>query len=79
MPEYVERFAVGAEVRIEDASVLKSFAASWKLHNPLKPEQLAFAGKLGVVTEVGFYHGGDPLYQVAGAPGVWHEVCLRAP
>ena len=26
---------------------------------------------------VGFYHGGDALYELEGVPGVWHEVCLR--
>ena len=26
---------------------------------------------------VGYYHGGDVLYELEGVPGVWHEVCLR--
>jgi hypothetical protein len=30
------------------------------------------------VKDVGFYHGGDELYQVAGIPGTWHEECLEA-
>jgi hypothetical protein len=28
------------------------------------------------VQEVGFYHGGDVLYQLRGVPGTWHECCL---
>ena len=31
---------------------------------------------IGVVSSVGFYHGGDELYVIEGIPGVWHEVCL---
>jgi hypothetical protein len=23
-----------------------------------------------------FYHGGDPLYGLRDAPGLWHEQCL---
>jgi hypothetical protein len=30
------------------------------------------------VRDVGFYHGGDVLYHLDGAPGIWHEVCLHA-
>ena len=31
----------------------------------------------GVEAGVAFYHGGDPLYKLAGIPGLWHEQCLR--
>lgn len=76
MPAYSEKFQVGTAVQIADASVLKRFHSTWHLHNSLVPEQLAWAGRRAVVSEVGFYHGGDPLYMLQGMPGVWHEGCL---
>ena len=51
---------------------------TWKLHDKLRPEQLEFAGRTGKIKSVGFYHGGDELYQVEGIPGIWHEQCLEA-
>ena len=50
----------------------------WHLHNPLQPGQLEFAGRIAIVAEVGYYHGGDELYQLKDLPGVWHEVCLES-
>jgi hypothetical protein len=44
----------------------------------LEPEQLRFADKIAKVKSVGFYHGGDELYELKGVPGMWHEQCLRA-
>ena len=78
MPAYAEKFPAGSEVRVADALTLERFRAGWHLHNSLLPEQLAWAGKRAVVAEVGFYHGGDPLYVLRGVPGVWHEACLTA-
>jgi hypothetical protein len=43
---------------------------TWKLHNKLQPERLAYAGMIGMVERVGFYRGGDELYEVEGAPGI---------
>jgi hypothetical protein len=63
-------------VRIADRPVLERFLTTWKFDNPLKSEQLAFAGKVAKITNVGFYHGGDPLYVLDEVPGVWHEQCL---
>ena len=62
MPAYEGKFPGGSEVQIADSSSLEQFRASWRLHNSLQPEQLAYAGKRAVVAEVGYYHGGDPLY-----------------
>ena len=76
MPPYQEQFPVGSRVRILDREPLARFAREWKYHNPLTPAQLEFAGTEGVVSDVAFYHGGDPLYSLAGLPGVWHEQCL---
>ena len=78
MPAYQERFAVGSRVRIASRDELETFQREWTLHNPLTAEQLPFANRESVVADVGFYHGGDPLYVLADIPGVWHETCLAA-
>jgi hypothetical protein len=74
---YEEAFPVGSIVRIADRPSLETFMASWRYHNKLQLEQLAYADRLTTVETVGFYHGGDPLYTLAGIPGVWLEQCLR--
>jgi len=76
MPPYQELYAVGTQVRIADLPALEQFRTSWRFHHPLGIEQLAFAGKSAIVLDVGYYHGGDVLYQLIGAPGIWHEQCL---
>jgi len=45
---------------------------------PLTAEQVPFADREALVKEVGFYHGGDPLYSLEEIPGVWHEECLSS-
>jgi len=77
MKPYEAAFSVGSKVRIADIERLKHFKKTWKFHNPLSVEQLAFAGKSVAVAKVGFYHGGDPLYVLEKIPGVWHEECLE--
>jgi hypothetical protein len=74
---YKAAFPAGTEVRIADHAFLKDFAATWKYHHKLQPEQLAYAGHEARIEEVGYYHGGDPLYKLAGIPGLWLEQCLR--
>jgi len=74
---YSERFPVGASVRVVPLSEHKRFSSEWKWHHPLQSDQLRFAGVVAKVREVGFYHGGDVLYQLDGLPGTWHEQCLR--
>jgi hypothetical protein len=76
MRPYKAAFAVGSNVTIANLSNLEEFRRTWRFHNPLQEEQLAYAGKEARVAKVGFYHGGDPLYEMEGIPGVWHEVCL---
>jgi hypothetical protein len=78
MQPYKEAFAVGSDVTIANLSDLEEFLRTWRFHNPIREEQLAYAGKLTRVVKVGFYFGGDPLYQLEGIPGVWHEVCLSS-
>jgi hypothetical protein len=75
---YNADFPAGTAVRIAERSDLETFAERWRLHNPLVPEQLAFAGKTATVKSVGYYHGADELYVLVGIPGVWHEACLAA-
>jgi len=74
---YKEAFPVGTEVRIANRTSLDEFKATWQYHHKLRPEQLAYADRQTTVAEVGFYHGGDPVYTLAGVPGLWLEQCLR--
>jgi hypothetical protein len=75
---YKEEFPVGSVVKIAERGALEDFVRNWKFHNKLQPEQLDHAGKIGKIKSVGFYHGGDELYQIEGIPGVWHQQCLEA-
>jgi hypothetical protein len=77
MKPYEAAFSVGTHVRVADLQDLASFFSEWKYHNRLELHQLEFAAKAAVVSELGYYHGGDPLYVLEGVPGVWHECCLR--
>ncbi len=78
MADYDADFPVGTRVRIRERSRLEAFEHEWKYHHPLQPEQLAFAGKVATVKEVGYYHGGAVLYQLNDVPGTWHETCLES-
>ena len=78
MPNYREKFPAGTRVRVVSREALEQFRREWRLHNPLASAQLNFGGHEAVVAEVGFYHGGDALYTLAGIPGVWHERCLSS-
>lgn len=73
---YKEEYPVGTLVRIINREHLDKFNKTWKFHNPLKPEQLNYAGYVSKVKEVSFYHGGDELYTLEEVPGIWHEDCL---
>jgi hypothetical protein len=77
MKPYEAAFAPNQSVSIKNREFLESFKATWKLHNPLQDEQLEFASRPTIVKEVGYYHGGDPLYVLRDIPGVWHEGCLQ--
>jgi hypothetical protein len=74
---YKEAFPVGARVRIGSRAVLGTFARDWKLHHPLQPEQMKYAGTQATVKSVGFYHGGDVIYVLESVSGTWHETCLE--
>ncbi|HXW54314.1 MAG TPA: hypothetical protein VEJ67_01105 [Candidatus Cybelea sp.] len=74
---YKATYPVGLKVRVADRAFLESFLATWKYHHKLQPDQLAYANRIATVENVGFYHGGDQLYNLEGIPGIWHEQCLR--
>jgi hypothetical protein len=74
---YKEAFPAGTEVRVADRAFLDDFLATWKYHHKLRSEQLAYADRVTKVEGVSFYHGGDPVYKLAGIPGLWLEQCLR--
>ena len=75
---YVARFAVGSRVRVVSRKALEEFRRNWKLHNALTDDQLRSADAEALVAEIGYYHGGDPLYNLLGIAGIWHEQCLVA-
>lgn len=74
---YKEAFPEGTTVRVADRAFLEEFMQMWKYHHKLQPEQLEYADRTATVQKVGFYHGGDPVYTLAGVPGQWLEQCLR--
>ena len=74
---YQEAFPQGSTIRIADLPTLEGFMLSWRYHHKLQPEQLTYAGRVTTVEEVGFYHGGDPVYKLDGIPGLWLEQCLE--
>jgi hypothetical protein len=75
---YKAAFPKGAKVRVADRQFLERFMAEWKYHHKLQAEQLAYASIVATVEKVGFYHGGDVLYNLMDIPGIWHEQCLSA-
>lgn len=74
---YREKYPVGNIVQVAKRDFLEDFMQTWKFHHRLQPEQLAHAGVVGKVKSVGFYHGGDVLYEIEDVPGIWHECCLE--
>jgi hypothetical protein len=74
---YKEKYPTGRSIKIAPVEKLRAFMRpQWKYHHPVSDEQLASAGKSDKVRSVGFYHGGDILYQLLNEPGTWHEACL---
>ena len=54
-------------------SQLAAFTRDWKFHHPLSDEQLRLGDTVARVRKVGFYHGGDVLYELENIEGIWHE------
>jgi hypothetical protein len=73
---YQEKYKAGTEVQIASRENLEAFRRDWTFHHPLEAGQLAFAGTTDTVKSVGFYHGGDVIYTLERASGVWHEQLL---
>ena len=73
---YREKYGIGTVVKIAPLHRLQAFKRDWKYHHPLSEEQLTFAGTTDKVRSVGFYHGGDVLYHLERASGIWHEELL---
>jgi len=76
MTPYKAAFAIGADVRIADASRLTEFQQTWRYHHKLTAVQIKYAGVVTRVDKIGYYHGGDVLYWLRDVPGTWHEQCL---
>jgi hypothetical protein len=75
---YKLEFPEGTRVRIASRQELERFQREWRLHDPLQPEQLAFADHISTVARTGIYHRGDELYWFDDIPRTWHECCLCA-
>ncbi len=78
LPPYQEQFPVGSRVRVKERQFLELFQREWKYHNPISADQIDAAGRTDTVKGVGFYHGGDVLYELSEIQGTWHEVCLES-
>ena len=59
---YSPEFLKGTKLRIASRTVLEEFATTCKHHNPLTQDQPKLHNVEAVVEELGFYHGGDELY-----------------
>jgi hypothetical protein len=75
---YSAEYPIGTRVRVRDRASLDAFVHEWRFHHPLEPLQLESAGKDARVKSVGFYHGGDELYELEDLPGLWHEANLES-
>lgn len=75
---YEAAFREGDRVRIQERAFLERFRREWRWHDPLQPEQVEWAGRATAVRRIGWYHGGDVVYELLDAPGTWHEACLIA-
>jgi len=72
------KFSDGSRVRVSNRATLDDFSYSWKWHHKLELEQIKHAGQVAKVAKSYMYHGGDVIYELEGAPGLWHEQCLEA-
>ena len=75
---YTTEHPVGTLVHVRDRASLDAFVREWRFHHPLEAVQLKSAGKAARVKSVGFYHGGDELYELEDLPGLWHEANLES-
>jgi len=73
---YQSLFSKGQLVRIASREALDQFKETWRYHHKLEATQLLCANRVARIASVAYYHGGDVLYELEGAPGIWHECCL---
>jgi hypothetical protein len=64
MALYEAEYPKGTRVMIAPTADLERFRREWNLHTSLTDDQLAHAGEVTTVRDVGFYHGGDALYEL---------------
>jgi hypothetical protein len=74
-----DKYQPGDTVQIANSEALADFARTWKIHHPLEASQLPFAGKTAKGANSFMYHGGDILYELESAPGIWHQQLLLLP
>lgn len=77
MPEYHSAFEPGDIIRVKNETYLLNFQKTWKYHHNISDEQIKYANRKDKVKKVYYYHGGDPLYELVNAPGVWHEQLIE--
>jgi hypothetical protein len=75
---YDAAYPKGSWVRVVSRSGLEMFRDTWKSHHKLEEEQFLFGDRVAQIKSIGYYHGGDVLYELEDVPGIWHERCLRA-
>ena len=75
--QYKAEYSEGEKVKIAPRADLEHFLATWKFHNKLTREQLAYADYVAEVASIEFYHGGDELYRTQGSAGIWREAWLE--
>jgi hypothetical protein len=77
---YNADYKIGEVVRIGERPQLDGFLSTWKFHNKLTPEHLEHAGEFAAVSNVYYYHGGNPLYVLVTMPDLlWHEQLISRP
>jgi hypothetical protein len=74
---YKEKYPVGTDIRIANLETLQAFKRDWKYHHPISDQQVQSAGSVDRIKAVGFYHGGDVMYDLEKTAGTWHEACLE--
>jgi hypothetical protein len=74
MPAYHSVFLRGENVKIKPPEFLRQYLApDWRWHNPLDSDNLKFAGGVFAVVDIGYFHGGEVMYELQGIRGFWHE------
>jgi hypothetical protein len=78
LPPYQEQFPLGSRVRVKARPFLEQFQREWRYHHSDFRRSSRCRWGTDTIKGVGFYHGGDVLYELSQIPGTWHEVCLES-